>query len=90
MTDLKRSIRCSNCGNEATVYIASELEMSELTLAGKCRCGNSMQINYSIVGKESPQAAPQKTSETSDLVNIDESLFTPEIPSDAIRDLMED
>ncbi len=96
MTDLRRTIKCSSCGFEANVNITSELEMKELILSGKCsRCGSAMQINYSIVDAN---AAPSQQSSSSSgsvsdqtpLVNIDESLFTPEIPSDAIRDLMED
>jgi hypothetical protein len=97
MTDLRRTIKCSSCGFEANVSITSELEMKELTLSGKCsRCGSAMQINYSIVEANAPSQSPQASSSSASssdqapLVNIDESLFTPEIPSDAIRDLMED
>lgn len=92
MTDIRRSIKCSNCGTEAIVTINSELDMNELTLAGRCnRCGNSMQITYSVVEKGTSTAAPaQSTNQSSDVVNIDESLFAPELPSDTIRDLMEE
>jgi len=95
MTDLKRTIKCSSCGYEASVNITSELDMRELVLSGKCsRCGSAMQINYSIVGAASSgpvsQSSSSSSGDQSPLINIDESLFTPEIPSDAIRDLMED
>jgi transcription elongation factor Elf1 len=99
MTDLRRTIKCSSCGFEANVTISSELDMKELILSGKCsRCGNAMQINYSIVDANAssvPSSASSSSSSSSGsdqapLINIDESLFTPEIPSDAIRDLMED
>jgi hypothetical protein len=92
MTDLKRSIKCSNCGNEASIYLNSELEIKELLFAGKCRCGNSMQVSYVILGDSPPSSSsiPKTESETSPLINIDESLFTPEIPSDALKDLMGD
>ena len=91
MTDIRRTVKCSNCGAEATVTINSELDMNELTLAGRCnRCGNSMQINYSVVEKGASTATPAQSTQTSEMVNIDESLFTPELPSDAIRDLMEE
>jgi hypothetical protein len=95
MTDLRRTIKCSSCGFEASVNINSELEMKELVLSGKCsRCGSAMQINYSIVDPNAASASQSSSSSSSSgdapLVNIDESLFTPEIPSDAIRDLMED
>ncbi|MDD5340063.1 MAG: hypothetical protein PHV13_02330 [Candidatus ainarchaeum sp.] len=95
MTDLRRTIKCSSCGFEANVNINSELDMKELILSGKCsRCGSAMQINYSIVDPNAASSQPSSSSSSSSdqapLVNIDESLFTPEIPSDAIRDLMED
>ena len=93
MADLKRTIKCSNCGTEASVYISSDLELKELVFLGKCRCGSSLQVNYSLVpadssAQQSPSSSSQSGSEA--LVNIDESLFAPEIPSDAIRDLMEE
>lgn len=93
MTDLRRTIKCSSCGFEASVTINSELDMRELVLSGKCsRCGSAMQINYSVVDQSAPPSSQpsQSGSEQAPLVNIDESLFTPEIPSDAIRDMMED
>lgn len=91
MTDLKRTIRCSNCGNEASVYLNSELEIKELLFSGRCRCGSSMQISYSIIGENTAAQLPSKTEPvTGGLVNLDESLFTPEIPSDTLRDIMED
>jgi hypothetical protein len=38
---------------------------------------------------ESSAATPSKTSET-ETINVDESLFESELPSDIIRDLMEE
>ncbi len=93
MTDLKRTIRCSNCGNEASITLNSELEIKELQFSGKCRCGSSLQISYSIVGDSASAVPGQPKSEagsTEGLVNIEESLFTPEIPSDTLRDIMDD
>ncbi len=92
MTDLRRTVRCSNCGMESSVVFNSELEVRELIFAGKCRCGNSVQISYSIVAEQASGApqAPKAQSEENPLVNIDESLFTPDIPSDTLKDLMED
>lgn len=95
MTDIRRTIKCSSCGYEANVNVSSELEMRELILSGKCsRCGSAMQINYSVVDSNAPASSSSSSqssgSDQAPLVNIDESLFTPEIPSDAIRDLMED
>ncbi|MBI5046659.1 hypothetical protein HZC07_02920 [Candidatus Micrarchaeota archaeon] len=98
MTELKRSIKCSSCGGEATVYVSSDLELKEMIIAGKCRCGSSMQINYNLVGSDSSQSnISGSNSATSNSeqqsINLDESLFSPtpaELPSDAIRDLLED
>jgi hypothetical protein len=92
MTDLKRTVRCASCGAESSVVFNSDIEVRELLFAGKCRCGNTVQISYSILG-EQPQAAsgaPKAETDSSPLVNIDESLFTPDIPSDTLKDLMED
>ncbi|MFH0885058.1 MAG: hypothetical protein V1861_05095 [Candidatus Micrarchaeota archaeon] len=91
MTDLKRTVKCSSCNMESTVTFNSELEVKELLFAGKCRCGTMVQISYSIVGEQvSAQGTPPTQTDTSNLVNIDESLFTPDIPSDTLKDLMED
>lgn len=90
MTDLKRTVRCSSCNAESTVTFNSELEVKELLFAGRCRCGNSVQISYSIVGDTAVQAPQKPADSSSPLVNIDESLFTPDIPSDTLKDLMED
>lgn len=96
MTELRRNIKCSNCGNETSVYISMEMSLNELLIHGKCqRCGNSLQINFSLVGQAAPQQTQQQTSTTntnteSNMVNVDESLFEPEIPSDVIRDLIEE
>lgn len=93
MTEMRKTVKCSNCGSEASVYITSELEMKELLLAGTCgKCGNSMQITYNIVEKEaqSTEETPESASSSGDMVNLDESLFAPEVPSDTLKDLMEE
>ena len=93
MTDLKRTIRCSNCGSESGITLSSEVDIRELHFTGRCRCGSSLQISYSIVGEgssTSPAMPKQESSAESPIVNIDESLFTPDIPSDTLKDLMDD
>jgi hypothetical protein len=90
MTDLKRSVKCANCGNEASLYLNSDLDIKELLFAGKCRCGSLMQVSYSIVGEQPAQSQEKSETDSSHLVNIDDSLFTPDIPSDTLKDLMED
>jgi hypothetical protein len=88
MTDLKRTIKCANCGSESSVYLNSDIEVRELLFAGKCRCGSSLQVSFSVVGEGTQ--GEQKSESSEPVVNIDESLFPPEIPSDTLRDLMED
>ena len=95
MVEIKRSIRCSNCSNETSFYLSSELALNELQVHGRCqRCGNSLQINYSMV--DSSQQTTAGTSSTnsapadSPIANIDPSMFEPEISSDSIKDLIEE
>lgn len=87
MTDLRKSIKCNNCGNESTLAVSSEMDIKEVNFSGRCRCGSSLQITYGIVGEPS---TPVQDSSSADVVNIDESLFSPEIPSDALRDIMDE
>lgn len=91
MTDLRRTIKCSNCGNESSITVSSDMEVKELLFSGKCRCGSSMQVTYNVVGQDSPAAsAPSIESSADTVVNLDETLFAPEVPSDTLKDLMED
>jgi len=96
MADFKRTIKCSNCGNESSIYINSELEMSELIVAGKCRCGNTMQVSYSIVANASASSVASTTSTGSSasdsMVNLDDTIFgaPADIPSDTLRSIMDD
>lgn len=91
MTDLRRTIKCSNCGTEAYVQLSSGLDLKELLFAGICsNCGNTIQVNYNIVEKQAE--AKESSPESGQMVNLDESLFSQqeELPSDALKDLMED
>ena len=95
MGDLRRTIRCSNCGHEADLNLYSGLEVRELIVSGKCsHCGSAMQLNFNVVEKEAappPQEAQSMPSQSEDQgVNLDETLFGPEVPSDTLRDIMED
>lgn len=87
MTDLRRNVRCSNCGFEASLYMSTELEVKDVMFAGRCRCGSTLQISYSLVGSEEPSSR-QESSEG--MVNLDDTIFSPEIPSDTLKDIMED
>lgn len=91
--DFRRSIKCSNCGGEASVSIASDLELKEAVIAGKCRCGATLQMTYNIIGPPGTPVQPPlpAQSQAPELINIDESLFGGgDIPSDTLRDLMEE
>lgn len=93
MGDLRRTIKCSNCGHEADLNLYSGLEVRELIVSGKCsQCGSAMQLNFNVVEKETrpPQESIPTESSTEPSINLDESLFGAEVPSDTLRDIMED
>jgi len=91
MAEFKRTVKCSNCGHEANLYLTTDMAMSELLLHGKCpSCNNSLQLNFNMVGsEEKPADKPTETTETP-AVNLDETLFEPELPSSEIKELIED
>lgn len=97
--DLKRTIKCSNCGNESSIQVSSDLDMKELLLAGKCtKCGSAIQLNYTLVDSSvsSTQQNPlsylsTQQEESASLPDLEETLFTPhEDDNDMLKDLMED
>lgn len=94
MVELKRNIRCSNCGTDVSFYLSTDMSVTELVLHGRCQqCGNSLQINFNVIDPTSqshPTTPTAKSPSDSGMVNVDESLFEQEIPSDIIRDLMEE
>jgi phage FluMu protein Com len=95
MTSLKRTIRCTGCGNDMNFDINADMTMSELMISGKCpRCNTTIQVNYNMVSGSAPTPSQgvlgQSSESPSQMVNLDESLFTPEVPSDALKDIMED
>lgn len=88
MSDLKRSLKCSQCGNESSIYVSGGLELREVLIAGKCpSCGTAMQVNYSVIEKEAP---PVPQEQESSMPSLDETIFGTEVPSDTLRDIMED
>jgi ribosomal protein S27E len=97
MVELRRSIKCSNCGTETTLYLSSEMALSELLVHGRCqKCGNSLQLNFNIVdssGQSAKTDSAQSQSQGAEApaVNLDETLFNEpaDIPSETIRDLIE-
>ena len=96
MVELKRTIRCSNCNSEANFQLSSDMSMSELQIPGRCqKCGNSMQVTFSIIESGTSSTSGQQSSSSdsafqeSGLAGIDDTMFTPDITSDAIKDLID-
>ncbi len=90
MAEFRRSVKCSKCGNENSVFISSGMELSELLVAGKCpHCGSTLQLNYNLLEKAEDQSAPAQEEKKPD-VQLDESMFEPQIPSEAIKELIEE
>ncbi len=59
MADYKRSIRCSGCGNEITVYMNGNFDLTQLSAVGKCPdCRGTIQLDFAMVEKEEPAEAP--------------------------------
>lgn len=74
MTEIKRTLRCAGCGYEANFYLSSDMNLNELLVYGKCpRCGNSLQVNFNIVGAEAKP--PEATSSESSSVNFENTIF---------------
>ena len=92
MTDFRRNIKCSNCGTEAYVQLSSGLELKELVFAGVCSsCGNTIQVNYNIVERAgTTPKQPEMPQQSDPAVNLDDTLFSENLPSDALKDLMGD
>lgn len=72
MADYKRSIKCSGCGNEITVYMNGNFDLHELSASGKCpECKNSIQVDFALVEKEAP--AESSYSDSSSESSMDSS-----------------
>jgi DNA-directed RNA polymerase subunit RPC12/RpoP len=102
MADYKRSIRCSGCGNEITVYMNGNFDLTELSAVGKCPdCRSTIQLDFAMVEKEAPvtENAPEETSEPPpmDMFSAPQQTASPEEEekpeeeaSNIVRDLMKD
>jgi hypothetical protein len=93
--DFRRTIKCTNCNGEKNISLSTDLELKEVVIAGKCPCGAMLQATYNVVTTSGspppydPPKTPEPQSPTPDLT-LDESLFGGELPSDTLRDLMEE
>jgi hypothetical protein len=94
--DFRRSVRCANCRTETVVSVSTDLELKEIIVAGKCRCGSTLQATYDVVSpsgasQSSELPKPQEPQAPEPVVNLDESIFGGgDLPSDTLRDLMEE
>jgi hypothetical protein len=91
MVEIHRTIKCSNCSKDLNLSINTDVGVTELVFHGKCNyCGNSIQLNFSVIGTDDKSSAPTSSS-TEDItpISIDEHMFEHEFPSDAIKDLID-
>ncbi len=98
MTELRRSIRCSNCGIDSNFSLDSSFILSELVVHAKCSsCSSSIQINFNIVesgSSSSPTSTETPLEEVEEpSINLEEELFAPDMlrsnSDDDISDIIE-
>ncbi len=87
MTNINRIFKCIACFTEFPVSITTDLEISDFTIIAKCpKCGNSIQIHFGVIEQTQTNTQQQTTSP-----NLDDSIFiAPEMPSDEIKQLIEE
>ena len=89
MTLFKRTLRCTNCNSESAFSVDSELEISEVSLSGKCKCGSTMQITYGIIDKMTMPSTPLPVKDQESSF-IADNIFDQMVPNNALKDLIED
>ncbi len=78
MTSLNKHVKCSNCSFEANLAVNSDMDLKELSFAGKCpKCSSTIQINFSIV-----ESKPDSKSVSS--TNYTQSNLSSSVSSDSI------
>ena len=105
MADYKRSIKCSGCGNEITVYMNGNFDLHELSASGKCPgCKGMIQVDFAMVEKEEPAEETPGSEETPESAPMDmfsqatessepvqeEEKSAEEETADLVKDLMKD
>ncbi len=103
MADYKRSVKCSGCGNEITVFMNGNFDLHELSASGKCPdCKATIQVDFAMVEKEAPAEEVSESESTSaepsamDIFSqtpsesLSEEKKPEEETSDIVRDLMKD
>jgi hypothetical protein len=95
MTSLNKHVKCSNCSFEANLSVNSDMDLKELSFAGKCpKCSATIQINFSIVeSKSEPKTSlSQSTNYTqSNLTSPTDSIFssTPSSSDSSVEEIFE-
>lgn len=104
MADYKRSIKCSGCGNDITVYMNGNFDLTELSAVGKCPdCKSTIQLDFAMVEKpeDSAECSESESAEASPPMDIfsapeeqsepaEEETLPEEETSDIVKDLMKD
>ncbi|MGV8176399.1 MAG: hypothetical protein ACP5NX_01200 [Candidatus Bilamarchaeaceae archaeon] len=89
MTDMRRMLKCSNCGKEVEFSISTQLNISELQVFGKCPdCGGAMQINFHLI--EPQQVTAPGSEAPREEIKLDETIMPVTIPGDDIKSLIEE
>lgn len=97
MGEFKKSIKCSNCGVDSSFSLGSDFELNEVMIHARCSsCGNSLQINFNIIGSEEDSTEESEEQTEEKTVNLEEELFSGatdmfgEKSSDDIKDLIDE
>lgn len=94
--EFRRIVKCSNCGGESSMSVSTELELKEVNISAKCKCGSTLQLTYNVVSPqgmsppEPPKSPEPEAPSPDDDLKLDDSIFGADIPSDTLRDLMEE
>jgi DNA-directed RNA polymerase subunit RPC12/RpoP len=92
--DLRRNVKCSGCGNEISFLFNGNIELTQMSAVGKCPyCSATVQMDFTVVDKtgtpiHQQQAAQSASSSSSPIPNLDDALSF-DIPSNALKNLME-
>lgn len=91
MASLNKHVKCSNCSFEANLSVNSDMDLKDLSFAGKCpKCSSTIQINFSIVESKSDSSSTSSSTNytQSNLTNSSDSIFSSTHSSDSsVEDL---
>lgn len=93
MGEFRRTIICSKCGKENYISIGSDIELTEILIAGVCpQCGNTLQLNFKVLEREegAKEEPNPDIEESQKEINLSDDMFNLEIPSNEIKELIEE